>query len=456
MKTLNNTQSTFLMNIEQVTPSFFQEETEQLNVAFPWLLVLKWGEVCCQVLLILVVSLTIDIELPPIYIGLIIGGEILTTLLLHIPFKKGQSISKTLIFLLFLVDTLLLTGLLHLTGGAMNPFTFLYLVHIVIGAIILEPKYSWAITILTIGCYGLLFLPPPVTRDLSGTIVPESGPICHMPGEQSGALLLHLRGMWLAFGITSFFIVFFVSKIQQNLASHNKTLLSLREARLRNERLTSLTGLAAGAAHELSTPLNTITVVAEEMVHQLKAAKANDELIDDTRLIQNQIHDCKEILYQIAAGAGELRGEQLRSFPPSEAVDQILGELDSDERLRIHVNLSTDIKTLHMGFRNLCRTIKGLLKNSLEASPPDTYVNMNWLDQDDIMVIEISDNGSGIHPEIHSQVMEPFFTTKETGMGLGLFLAKTMAEQLGGSITIDSTVGVGTTVTLFMPLNRIT
>ena len=338
----------------------------------------------------------------------------------------------------------------------MNPFTFLYLVHIVIGAIILEPKYSWAITILTIGCYGLLFLPPPVTRDLSGTIVPESGPICHMPGEQSGALLLHLKGMWLAFAITSFFVVFFVSKIQQKLASHNKTLLSLREARLRNERLMSLTGLAAGAAHELSTPLNTITVVADEIVYQLKAAEANDELIEDTRLIQSQIDDCKEILYRIAAGAGELRGEQLRSFPPSEAVEQILSELNSVERTRVHVNLSTDIETLRMGFRNLCRTIKGLLTNSLEASSPDASVNMNWYDQDDMMVIEISDNGSGIHPEIRSQVMEPFFTTKETGMGLGLFLAKTLAEQLGGSIIIESKVDVGTTVTLIMPLDRIT
>lgn len=166
---------------QNIKPSLVPKETEQLDVAFPWLLVLKWGELCCQLLLIVVISLTIEIELPPVYLGLIIGAEALSNIFLHYRYIKGQPLSANAIFILFVVYTLLLTGLLHLTGGAMNPFTFLYLVHIVIAAIILEPRYSWVITLLTIGCYGLLFLPPPVTRDLSGTIVPESGPICHTP-----------------------------------------------------------------------------------------------------------------------------------------------------------------------------------------------------------------------------------------------------------------------------------
>ena len=161
------------MLISNRIKSFFvSEEIDQVNVAFPWFLVLRWGEVICQILLVIVVSLYIDIDFPLVFLSLIVSTEAISNLVLHFRFRRGQTVSGTVIFMIFILDSLLLTGLLHLTGGAMNPFTFLYLVHIVIAAIILAPKWSWSITIFTLACYGLLFLPPPVTRDLSGTLVP--------------------------------------------------------------------------------------------------------------------------------------------------------------------------------------------------------------------------------------------------------------------------------------------
>lgn len=444
------------MIINRIKSFFISKQIEQINVAFPWLLVLRWGEVICQILLVIVVSLYIDIDLPLVFLGLIIAIEAISNLFLHFRFRREQNLSEKIIFIIFILDSLLLTGLLHLTGGAMNPFTFLYLVHIVIAAIILPPKWSWSITIFILACYGLLFLPPPITRDLSGTLVPESRNICHLPGETSGAILLHLKGMWVAFAITSFFIVFFVSRIQKDLATHSETLLSLKETRLRNERLASLTGLAAGAAHELSTPLGTVAIAAGEMIYQLQSQKADQDLIEDALLIKEQIADCKEILYQMAAGAGELRGEELQSFTVDQAVEQIVSKLNPVDQKRIMVEISTHRQYLRMGFRTLCRTLKGLLQNSLEASAPIDKVWMRWFEKDGMMIIEIMDHGKGMEPNVLPQALEPFFTTKETGMGLGLFLAKTMAEQFGGDVEIDSTPEKGTTVSVSLAINRIT
>ncbi len=435
---------------------FISDKNEEANVALSWFLVLRWGEAVCQVILVIVVSVYIDIDFPLGFLSLIIATEVISNCFLHYHYRLGLSVSSKIIFIIFILDNLLLTGLLHLTGGAMNPFTFLYLVHIVIAAVILSPKWSWSVTIHALACYSLLFLPPPVTRDISGALVPASAPICHMPGEASGALLLHLKGMWVACAITSFFIVFFVSRIRKSLAIHNETLLSLKETRLRNERLASLTGLAAGAAHELSTPLCTAAVAAGEMIHDLQRQKADRDLIDDARLIKKQVADCKEILYQMSAGAGELRGEEQRSFTIDEAVEQILSELAPEERNRIEAEISCNRQHLRMGFRTLCRTLKGLLRNGLEASTAADPVRMKWFEKDDQLVIEVVDHGQGMRPQVLRQAMEPFFSTKPTGMGLGLFLVKTMAEQFGGDVRVDSAPETGTTATVSLAINRIT
>lgn len=435
--------------------SFFPDKSEQANVGFPWFLVLRWGAVSCQIILITVVGFTIDIDLPLLFLGLIICTEALSNLFLQFRFRKEQDISEEVIFIIFILDSLLLTGLLHLTGGAMNPFTFLYLVHIVIAAIILPSKYSWSITLLIIACYGLLFLPSPITVDLSGKPVPESNEICHLDDQATGAMILHLRGMWVAFTVTCFFIVFFVSQIQKDLSVQNQTLLFLKETRLRNEQLASLTGLAAGAAHELSTPLGTVAVAAGEMIHQLQNHNGDPDLIEDAILIKEQVSDCKEILYQMAAGAGELKGEELQAFTVDQAIEQILSELTPDKQQLVDIKNNCKGQNLHMGFRTLCRTLKGLLNNSIEASKMGKHVQMKWFTKDGMIVIEVTDHGIGMSQEVLQQATEPFFTTKETGMGLGLFLTKTMAEQFGGKIELASTPENKTTVSVFLALDRV-
>ena len=148
-------------------------------------------------------------------------------------------------------------------------------------------------------------------------------------------MTLHLQGMWLAFAITVFFVVFFVNKIQKDMEEHQNTLAELETEKNRSERLASLATLAAGAAHEFSTPLATIAVAAGEMLADLNKQQADPDLIADTRLIRDQVERCREILYQMSADAGEHLAEALRVISVYDLFSEILSWFPDEIRRRI-------------------------------------------------------------------------------------------------------------------------
>jgi two-component system, sensor histidine kinase RegB len=441
------------MGHSKIKAYFFSQKDAADNVAVPWLLALRWGEIVCQILLLFAVVLLMEIPVPWFPVVFIFLFESVSNLYLHFRQKNNEIISNQMIFIILLLDTVFLTLLLYVTGGVMNPFVFLYLLHIVLGAIILSEICSWLITIATLLCYGLLFyFPPPVVTDLSGASQLSDLAGCHLIDGIPGSFQIHLQGMWVAFVITSCFIVFFVSKIQKALTVHRTTLQSLAKEEARNEKLSSLTTLAAGAAHELSTPLGTVAIISNEMIHTLKEQECSTELLEDARLIRKQITDCKEILYQMSAGAGEHLGEGIERYPVQEIISRILKGLPSEQRQRIQLDIDGRIGSIRIPLRSLCRTIKGLLLNGFEASGESAEVNMEWFIDMDMLRIRVMDHGTGIDKKNIELAVTPFFTTKESGLGLGLFLAKTLADQLHGHLEIVSELGQGSTVTMTLPL----
>jgi len=285
------------------------------SIVFPWLLRLRWGSVICQTLLIIAVSLFLKIKLPLLIVFVIITFQAVSNIFFSNLRQNEQkkSLHRAFIIVMFM-DVSLLTVLIHYTGGPMNPFTFLYLVHIVVGSLAMKPKCLWTLAIFTILCYAGLFLLPPMA--ISSGVAGISS-VCQSPAGQhvvAPQMQLHLQGMWLAFALTAIFIVFFVSKIQQALDNYQQAISQLQSAKNNNEKLASLATLAAGAAHELSTPLATIAVASGEMHHSLRQKevdcnKLSDELIADTQLIKIQINICKDILYQMSSDAGQPMGE---------------------------------------------------------------------------------------------------------------------------------------------------
>ncbi len=428
-------------------------------ITFSWLLLLRWGAVVCQLLLVCMVWLFFEVQVPWIVLGAIFLFEGISNIYFANLKRKRRDISQLLFAIVMFLDVGLLTCLLHFTGGPMNPFTFLFLVHVVLGAIIMRPQWSWLLTFTTIGCYGLLFILP--ESEMVGQLITGSTEevkvICVDVAALDQHMSLHLHGMWLAFSVTAIFIVFFVGRIQKALQTHQADLTKLKEEKTRTDKLAALATLSAGAAHEFSTPLSTIAVAAGEMLYSLKNQEEMDEVREDAELIRDQVSRCKDILFQMSSDAGEHLGESMEQHTLSELIEQVLSPLPSSDQNRIKVHNDIEELSFHLPFRSLRRTLRGLLDNGLDVSSETEEVSLHcWL-RDGFLFFEVRDHGHGMEPGIIQRAAEPFFTTKEPGkgLGLGLFLAQSLAERFGGELHIESTPGHGSRVRLSFNLEQI-
>jgi len=439
--------------------SIGRDET-QSNIAFSRILMLRWGAMLSQALLVFAAYIFFEIVTPLPILILIIGFGCGSNIAFRHLFKKrNQTIPGGLFALVMFLDIMLLTVLLHYTGGPMNPFTFLFLIHISLGAILMRPRWAWALAIFTSLCYAALFyLPQPGTAlsHLSSENQPVS--ICQPNGNfMQNDMSLHLQGMWLAFAITVFFVVFFVNKIQKDLEDHQKTLNELEFEKTRSEKLASLATLSAGAAHEFSTPLATIAIAAGEMLTTLKQQSADQELIDDTHLIREQVARCREILYQMSADAGEHLAEALRTFTIEELCQEVISWFPASIRERIKIISDIQDMSIRMPFRTVKRIIRGLVKNAIEASDETSTITLLCRRDNNFLYFEVQDQGTGMDIETLARAIEPFFTTKEPGkgLGLGLFLTESAAERFGGTLKIDSTPDKGTKAVISFALKQV-
>jgi two-component system sensor histidine kinase RegB len=427
------------------------------RINFSWLIRLRWGALVGQLATILVVEQLLHIDLPFGALALVVGFEALTNVAATLYLRSGRPISEAALALTMALDIAILTALLFFSGGPSNPFSFLYLVHIALAAVVLRSAWTWILVALALACSAGLFYGPVWLRlDMAAAgghlehIAGGAGELARRSAIAVGnaprvpeTMHLHLQGMWFAFAVAAGFIVYFVTRVQRALAQREADLAAERAAALRNERLASLATLAAGAAHELATPLGTIAVTARELERQ--AARGQPAPLEDVRLIRAQIERCRAILDQMAADAGESAGEApapttlgrivdeaLRDLPPAPAVDVDLGALREAPLLAPR--------------RALGQALAVLVRNAQDASPAHGPVRIRAQRDGEGLRLSVSDEGPGMPPEVLAHAGEPFFTTKAPGrgLGLGLFLARTVVEQIGGRLQLDSAPGRGT------------
>lgn len=431
-------------------------------IGFSWLLLLRWGAVACQILLIFAVYLLFDIQIPFLILSAIIAFEGISNLYFHYLTKQKTIIPDWLFGLVMFLDIILLTVLLYYTGGPMNPFTFLYLVHVVLGAVLMRPNWSWSLATITVLCYASVFFLPEQGMSHESSLVSstQGQSLCIDTVKLSSMeeqMRLHFYGMWIAFSITAFFIVFFVGRIQKSLEEHQETLAELEEEKRRTEKLGSLATLAAGAAHEFSTPLATIAVAAGEMTHLLHKNEGPEELVEDVKLIKVQIERCKEILYQMSADAGEHLGEAIEDFTLKQLMDRVITSFSETNFNQIEFVNEAGSLSFRMPFRTIKRLLCVLIKNGIDASSKEMPIIVVCRRDEQFVYFDVKDSGIGMNSETLTKSTEPFFTTKKQGkgLGLGLFLVKSAAERFDGGVEIKSKLGKGTKVTLSLAIRRV-
>lgn len=470
---------------------------DRIAVNVDWLVRLRWAEVVGQSATVLIAQVVFGVALPMVPLLLVVGVGLFSNLLLEVWLGRGGPttddaetgtsaprrpmgpVSEAQLAAVMALDIVLLTALLFLSGGPLNPFGSLYLVQIALATVIMvSATWIWMLVALSFVGFGVLLLghePLPM---------PDS---------------TRMFGMWVALGVASAFVVHFLLRISRALAAREAELEAARHLAARQERLAALATMAAGAAHELSTPLGTVALAAKELERALvrrgqdpSSPSAGDEqleqLVEDARLIREQVGRCRLILDQMAQGAGTI-GESLIRL----SVDELLAEAITGTRaappIRLELSAAVTGLGLELPLRAVSSALRSLLTNAQDASPPDRPVavriradrglgagSSDSLDAADPsaddapplrrnaspsaqegahIILIIADRGSGMDAQLLARIGEPFFTTKAPGrgMGLGMFLARAVIEGVGGTLSLQSELGKGTTARVTLPLS---
>lgn len=396
-----------------------------------WLARMRWGALAIQAASILIAgALGVALPLAPMWSLVLLGA--LSNLWLASRKNRAGHLGTFLV-----LDVLLLSGLLYLSGGPTNPFSIIYVVYIAMSAVMLAPKWTWTIAGLSVVSFATLF-------------------VVHVPSEQlghaghGGGFQTHLYGMFIALVLAVALITYFVSQLSLELRRRERALAEAEERTHRWGKLASIATLAAGAAHELGTPLGTIAVAAKEMERHARNVPGGESLVEDAELIREELERCRTVLDRMAAAGGEHVGEALARVSVDSLFAEVRGRLSSEQAERWIT--STEVASIEAPREALLQMVENIARNGFDSTESGS-VSLEVGALQGAVELRFVDTGEGMDELAVKRATDPFFTTKNTGdrMGLGLFLARTLVDSLGGELTINSAPGRGTTIRIELP-----
>lgn len=391
----------------------------------------------------------LSVALPLLYMLSVIGLYALFNAYVWLRLRKNSSASANEFFLHLVVDVLALAALLYFAGGSSNPFVSLFLLPLVIVAATLPKRYVWGMAAVTLGCYSLLMLIyVPLTTGMAG----------HEHGGHAGHAApvadfsLHVLGMWFSFLLGVGLILFFVVSMAEALRQRDQKLAEAREKNLRDEHMVSLGTLAAGAAHELGTPLATMAVLTKEMEQEYRQ---QPELLQNITILRSQVDRCKATLGQISASAGQMKAESGHSEDVKSCLNHCISRWqDLHPATSIVVTLTgVEPAPTIVVDETLNQAVINVLNNAADASPDKIGLRAAWSAAE--LDLEIRDFGEGLSPEALQALGKPFFTTKKDGHGLGFYLASEVVRRIGGEMNISNHAEVGALVNIRLPLQKL-
>jgi two-component system sensor histidine kinase RegB len=413
--------------------------TAEKLLGMHWLIRLRWMAVLGQILICLVVDLFFGIRLPVAVLVACIGVTALSNGVLVYSQGRAGGGGAWVKPLILGGDIAILTIMLYFTGGAHNPFTMFYLLHITMAVILLPAWGAWgAVALCTVGFWALFHS--------QHALVSDSGATCCTD------MNAHLQGMVVAMVLTGCGVAYFVERLTAGLRESRHAIALARVDGENARRTMEVGNLAAGIAHELATPLGTIAIVSQDLETMVGETCGNSSCAADARLIRQEVERCRVIIEKLG---------RTRQCPEenSEPLDwNNLGEMLSGyvseplrERLVMRVRPSP-VRPLFPHSR-LFQCLAILIKNAAEAAPPGTPVTLDAEIRDERCIFRVTDQGPGFPPGFIGRIGEPLVTTKAKsgGLGLGLYLVKAFVVERGGVLRVDTGPHGGAVVEMDLP-----
>jgi two-component system sensor histidine kinase RegB len=388
------------------------------------ILAVRNAVVLVAVVVIALAAGPMDLDLPRLPMAAIIGFLIISGLTRRRRLAKPELPGQSQVFLEMVTDTLVLTALFYFTGGATNPFVWFFLFPAIISALLLSKSHARSMAALAVICYSfLLFFYQPIH---------ERG----MPHPNTG-FETHILGMWFGFVMSAGFVAFIVAGLAERLRKHDRVLNEAREQALRDENMISLGTLAAGAAHDLGTPLGTLAILSTELQDD-PVVKKHPDLADKLSLMREQVNRCKETLSLFSSNAGAARAESGKAVSVRGYLQALMDEwkdMNPDTDLDLRITGRFDSAWLFVE-PTLTQALHNLMDNAADASFERITVKSGW--SETLLTIKIIDTGPGISPEIVQDPGRKMLSTKKSGMGVGLYLATSTIQRLGGKLVLSN------------------
>lgn len=408
-----------LTSSQRANPWQLAEGQDEGSMWLAWLVRLRWVAIVAQIVTVSFTFGVLDrpaIVLPGMAfaIGALGIANIWAVRQLHehAPIGQGALLSQ------LLLDVFILTGFFMAAGGASNPFVLVYLIHVGMAAVMLETRQAIALmSVVIVSNVALHFWNLPL----------------HPERHELGARWLMAIGETAAFTVTVLSVGGFVAGTGRSLRHQKQRLIEARDRTAQTDRLRAVGTLAAGAAHELNTPLSTIGLRLRRVARRHDDA----DTVADLEVMRSQLERCTEIVEQLLVGAGDPSSSGIERGSLQEIVRRGVHLWSLGSHLDVKLVLQEDDIAVELPGVAFLQALTNLLENAREAQEEAGVVDpleVQIRREGRYGVVRILDRGHGLPPDV-DRIGEPFFTTKSAGTGLGVFVATAVANGAGGGLS---------------------